>query len=63
MEEGLGEDEGDGEIVWLELDLCDPVGVRRAVERFEGMEGRLDILGALSRALLGCVDVDTYGSE
>ena len=62
-EEGLGEDEGDGEVVWLELDLCDPVGVRRAVERFVGMERRLDILGARACLWLRYLDVDAHDSE
>ncbi|KZV60480.1 NAD-P-binding protein [Peniophora sp. CONT] len=52
-EEGLGSEEGDGEVMWLELDLCDPVGVRKSVERFGEMESRLDILVNNAARILG----------
>ncbi|VDB91025.1 unnamed protein product [Peniophora sp. CBMAI 1063] len=52
-EEGLGDDEGDGEVVWLDLDLCDPVGVRKSALKFEEMEDRLDILVNNAARILG----------
>ena len=43
MAEGLGP--GNGEIVWLKLDLSDIRGTKLAAEDFLRKEKRLDILG------------------
>lgn len=40
--EGLGP--GNGEVVWLELDLKDPLNAKRAAEEFMKREKRLDVL-------------------
>ncbi|KIM51180.1 hypothetical protein SCLCIDRAFT_1224792 [Scleroderma citrinum Foug A] len=41
-EEGLGP--GNGEVVWLELDLSDPRNAKRAAKEFMRKEDRLDVL-------------------
>ena len=41
--EGLGP--GNGEVVWLELDLKDPRNAKKAAEEFMKREKRLDVLG------------------
>ncbi|KAG6330448.1 hypothetical protein ID866_8642 [Astraeus odoratus] len=40
--EGLGP--GNGEVVWLELDLCDPRNAKKAAREFMSKEDRLDVL-------------------
>ena len=40
--EGLGP--GNGEIVWLELDLSDPRNSKKAAQEFMSKESRLDVL-------------------
>lgn len=42
-EEGLGP--GNGQAVFLQLDLADPRGAKKAAEEFKAKEERLDILG------------------
>jgi len=41
-EEGLGP--GNGEVVWLELDLSDPRNAKKAAKEFMTKEDRLDVL-------------------
>ncbi len=43
--EGLGP--GNGEVLWLNLDLSDPRAVQRAAEEFVRKEERLDVLGTI----------------
>ena len=38
---------GDGEVIWLKLDLSDPRDAKKAAEEFLKREKRLDILGEL----------------
>lgn len=40
--EGLGP--GNGEVIWLDLDLIDPRNSRRAAQEFMSKEKRLDVL-------------------
>lgn len=40
--EGL--EPGNGKVVWLELDLCDPRNSKKAAQEFMNKEDRLDIL-------------------
>ena len=40
--EGLGP--GNGEVIWLELDLADPRNSKRAAAEFMSKEKRLDVL-------------------
>ena len=40
--DGLGP--GNGELVWLEMDLKDPRNSKKAAEEFMGKEKRLDVL-------------------
>jgi NAD(P)-dependent dehydrogenase (short-subunit alcohol dehydrogenase family) len=40
--EGLGP--GNGEVIWLELDLVDPQNAKKAAEEFIKREKRLDVL-------------------
>ena len=40
--DGLGP--GNGEVIWLELDLVDPKNAKKAAEEFMKRETRLDIL-------------------
>ena len=40
--EGLGP--GNGEVIWLELDLCDPRNSKKAAQEFMNKEDRLDVL-------------------
>jgi NAD(P)-dependent dehydrogenase (short-subunit alcohol dehydrogenase family) len=40
--EGLGP--GNGEVIWLELDLTDPQNAKKAAEEFIKREKRLDVL-------------------
>jgi NAD(P)-dependent dehydrogenase (short-subunit alcohol dehydrogenase family) len=40
--EGLGP--GNGEVIWLELDLTDPQNAKKAAEEFIEREKRLDVL-------------------
>jgi len=44
--EGLGP--GNGEVVWLELDLCDPRNSKKAAQEFMNKEDRLDVLSTFS---------------
>jgi NAD(P)-dependent dehydrogenase (short-subunit alcohol dehydrogenase family) len=41
--EGLGP--GNGQVLWLKLDLSDPRNAKKAAEEFAAKEDRLDILG------------------
>lgn len=41
--EGLGP--GNGEVIWLELDLIDPRNAKTTVQEFMSKEKRLDVLG------------------
>jgi NAD(P)-dependent dehydrogenase (short-subunit alcohol dehydrogenase family) len=41
-EEGL--DPGNGEVVWLKLDLSDPREAKKSAEHFLTLESRLDVL-------------------
>ncbi|KAF8156639.1 hypothetical protein B0H34DRAFT_658150 [Crassisporium funariophilum] len=41
--EGLGP--GNGQVVWLKLDLCDPREAKKAAEDFLTRENRLDVIG------------------
>lgn len=43
--EGL--EPGNGEVVWLELELSDPRKAKSAAEEFRKVEKRLDVLGKL----------------
>ena len=45
QEDGLGP--GNGQVVWLKLDLEDPRNAKQAAEEFRQKESRLDILGRL----------------
>lgn len=38
---------GDGEVIWLKLDLSDPRDAKKVAEEFLKREKRLDILGEL----------------
>lgn len=41
-QEGLGP--GNGEVIWLELDLIDPRNAKKAAQEFMSKEERLDVL-------------------
>ena len=43
---GNGNGHGHGQAEFLQLDLADPRGAKKAAEAFAEREGRLDILGA-----------------
>ncbi|KIM51165.1 hypothetical protein SCLCIDRAFT_143847 [Scleroderma citrinum Foug A] len=49
-EEGLGP--GNGEVVWLELDLSDPRNAKKAAKEFMAKEDRLDVLNTPLYSLL-----------
>lgn len=44
--EGLGP--GDGEVIWLKLDLSDPREAKKAADAFLEKESRLDVLSTFS---------------
>ena len=48
-EEGLGP--GNGEVVWLELDLSDSCNAKKAVKEFMAKEDRLDVLSTVPSGL------------
>ena len=48
-EEGLGP--GNGEVVWLELDLSNPHNTKKAAKEFMAKEDRLDVLSMVPSGL------------
>ena len=49
-EEGLGP-LGNGEVVWLKLDLSDPCNAKKAAKEFMAKEDRLDVLSTVPLGL------------
>ncbi|OAX40087.1 NAD(P)-binding protein [Rhizopogon vinicolor AM-OR11-026] len=60
-EEGLGP--GNGEVVWLELDLKDPRNAKKAAEEFMKKEKRLDVLIHNAAMLLENFAIGTDGVQ
>ena len=60
-EDGLGP--GNGEVVWLKLDLEDPRNAKKAAEEFRQKESRLDVLGKLPYSSTGQLLICSLDSQ
>lgn len=58
--DGLGP--GNGEVVWLKLDLTDPRDVKKSAEEFLKRETRLDILSTSVFRLQGLLFIQSFSA-